>query len=105
MSQLEPRFMVWSALQALVKAYSEPNDEKNRVLVPAILSELSYDSVVGQLAVIARQYWLGTYVAWDSGHCRVQDYRMRQFDRALTGIEDLVFAHPEFFGGPKVMAA
>lgn len=104
MSQLEPRFMVWSALEALVKAYSEPS-EGSRIVIQGLLSELSHDGVVGPLAVIAKQYHAGASVAYASGHDKLADVRLRQFDRALTGIEDLVFAHPEFFGGPKEMAA
>jgi hypothetical protein len=29
------------------------------------------------------------------------DVRLRQFDRALEGIEEIVFNDPSFFGGPK----
>lgn len=99
--QLPEGYTVWSALQTLVKEYSGPGSTRADAKIAAILTELKHDAVVGPIAAIAFEYWTGCASAGESGHDRLFDHRIRQFDRAIEGIQEIVFADPVFFGGPK----
>lgn len=88
-----------------MKAYSEPSEPSSSIVILGILSELSFDSILGPLATIAQQYYRGMLRAEDLGYKRVYDYRLRQFDRAVDGMEEIVYNDLPFFGGPKAQNA
>ena len=95
---------VWSTLQALLTAYTE-YDESAAARIPAILTELKHDADLGSLATTGLQYWNGCTAAEASGHKRLFDYRLRQFDKALETMQELVYADAPRFGGPEGMVA
>jgi len=91
---------VWSVFQMLLPLLDNLS-EPAAMQALALMTELATEPTISAELTVAAQWWTGATAARTSLHHRLEEYRLKEFYKIFETAQSVIFAHPEFYGGPR----